>query len=192
MQIEICFHMKRRIGAVVIALGLVAAVYAVSTYLSISNKENQVYALWAEVEQTCFDKIRIINDIVVTTKNMPHNEELFDNLKKTLAETTECIVGADKLTKDGFAKFIKSQDAVNIALYDYMAGESWATTPEMKKKKTEINDLDNRISVEIENYSNGANDFNTYISRIRHKYIARVGGFKTKYCPKSPDKTIVE
>mgnify|MGYP003347738008 CR=1 FL=1 len=61
-----------------------------------------------------------------------------------------------------------------------------------RKKKTEINDLDNRISVEIENYSNGANDFNTYISRIRHKYIARVGGFKTKYCPKSPDKTIVE
>lgn len=184
--------MKRKIGAVVIAVVLIVAYCVISTYLSISDKENLVYTLWGDVERTCFEKVRAINDIIITTKELPHNDNKLVDLKKQLDESIKCIIGASELTDESFAKFTNSQEAVNVALHDYMDGESWYTSPEIKTKREMINRFDNRLLIEVEAYNNSAEDFNAYISRIRHKYIARLGDFKPKFFIESSNDTIVK
>lgn len=184
--------MKRRIGAVVIALGIIATFYVISTYLSISDKESLVYTLWADVERTCFDKARAINDIIITTERLPHNDKKLVELKEKLNGSIECIIGVNELTDESFTKFTNSQEAVNVALHNYMDGESWYTSPEIRTKKEMINKFDNRLLIGIEAYKNSAKDFNTYISRIRHKYIARLGDFKPNFFVKSSDGTTVK
>lgn len=184
--------MKRKIGAVVIALGLVVTFYVLSTYLSISEKENLVYTLWADVERTSFEKVHAINDIIIATEKLPHNDDKLVELKEKLAENIKCIISANELTDENIAKFINSQETVNIALHDYMDGESWYASQGIKTKRETVNRFNNRLFVEIEAYSNSAKDFNAYISRTRHRYVARLGSFQPKFFVKSSNDTVAE
>lgn len=149
------------------------------------NKEEDVTAQWAQVENAYQRRADLIPNLVSTVKGYAsHEQETFTAVVDARAKATQVSVNPEELTEEGIQEFQKAQGQLSSALGRLlMIRENY---PELKANENflslqdELAGTENRIAVARNRFNEAARDYNQYIRRFPHVLYASMLGFKKK------------
>lgn len=165
----------------------VLSVFTLSScgYNSMVNKEEDVTAQWAQVENAYQRRADLIPNLVSTVKGYAsHEQETFTAVVDARAKATQVTVNPEELTEEKIQEFQKAQGQLGSALGKLlMIRENY---PELKANENflslqdELAGTENRIAVARNRFNEAARDYNQYIRRFPHVIYAGMFGFKKK------------
>ncbi|NLZ95258.1 MAG: LemA family protein [Bacteroidales bacterium] len=154
-------------------------------YNSMVNKEEDVTAQWAQVENSYQRRADLIPNLVSTVKGYAsHEQETFTAVVDARARATQVNVNPEELTEEGIQQYQEAQGQLSSALGKLlMIRENY---PELKANQNflslqdELAGTENRIAVARNRFNEAARDYNQYIRRFPHVIYAGMFGFKKK------------
>ena len=154
-------------------------------YNSMVNKEEDVTAQWAQVENSYQRRADLIPNLVSTVKGYAsHEQETFTAVVDARARATQVNVNPEELTEEGIKQYQEAQGQLSSALGKLlMIRENY---PELKANQNflslqdELAGTENRIAVARNRFNEAARDYNQYIRRFPHVIYAGMFGFKKK------------
>lgn len=169
---------------------LIIAVLSVFTlsscgYNSMVNKEEDVTAQWAQVENAYQRRADLIPNLVSTVKGYAsHEQETFTAVVEARARATQVNINSEELTEEGIQQYQEAQGQLSSALGKLlMIRENY---PELKANQNflslqdELAGTENRIAIARNRFNESARDYNQYIRRFPHVIYAGMFGFKKK------------
>lgn len=172
-------------------------------YNSLVDKEEKVYAAWAQVESNFQRRTDLIPNLVETvSRYMKHEREtltditdergdalnpLADAVEKLISEQTQAAEGADKVTienEEDLQKLAQMQNTLNNSLKNLIAvSEDYPdlrSADQFLSLQSQLEGTENRINIARMNFNDAVKDFNSAIRRLPGSLIAGLGNFKRK------------
>lgn len=172
-------------------------------YNSLVDKEEKVYAAWAQVESNFQRRTDLIPNLVETvSRYMKHEREtltditdergdalnpLADAVEKLISEQTQAAEDADKVTienEEDLQKLAQMQNTLNNSLKNLIAvSEDYPdlrSADQFLSLQSQLEGTENRINIARMNFNDAVKDFNSAIRRLPGSLIAGMGNFKRK------------
>lgn len=167
----------------------VAAVAAFSLsscgYNTMIEKQENVEASWAQVENVYQRRADLIPNLVATVKGYAqHEEETLKGVIEARSKATSITIDASNLNEESFKQFQQAQDGLSSALSRLLAVQE--NYPDLKANEqfkdlmVQLEGTENRITVERQKFNDAARDYNTYIRQFPNNLIAGMFSFTAK------------
>lgn len=171
--------------AVIAAIVVAVALWAVAGYNSLVNADEAVSTAWSNVENQYQRRADLIPNLVNTVKGYAaHEKETLDAVVTARTRATQVTVDADNMTPEKLAEYQKAQGEVGAALSRLIAiSESY---PDLKANQNflelqaQLEGTENRISVERRNFNEAAKNYNASIRRFPNNLLAGMFGFEKR------------
>lgn len=171
--------------AVIAAIVVAVALWAVAGYNSLVNADEAVSTAWSNVENQYQRRADLIPNLVNTVKGYAaHEKETLDAVVSARTRATQVTVDADNMTPEKLAEYQKAQGEVGAALSRLIAiSESY---PDLKANRNflelqaQLEGTENRISVERRNFNEAAKKYNASIRRFPNNLLAGMFGFEKR------------
>lgn len=171
--------------AVIAAIVVAVALWAVAGYNSLVNADEAVSTAWSNVENQYQRRADLIPNLVNTVKGYAaHEKETLDAVVSARTRATQVTVDADNMTPEKLAEYQKAQGEVGAALSRLIAiSESY---PDLKANQNflelqaQLEGTENRISVERRNFNEAAKNYNASIRRFPNNLLAGMFGFEKR------------
>ena len=171
--------------AVIAAIVVAVALWAVAGYNSLVNADEAVSTAWSNVENQYQRRADLIPNLVNTVKGYAaHEKETLDAVVSARTRATQVTVDADNMTPEKLAEYQKAQGEVGAALSRLIAiSESY---PDLKANRNflelqaQLEGTENRISVERRNFNEAAKNYNASIRRFPNNLLAGMFGFEKR------------
>lgn len=171
--------------AVIAAVVVAVALWAVAGYNSLVNADEAVSTAWSNVENQYQRRADLIPNLVNTVKGYAaHEKETLDAVVSARTRATQVTVDADNMTPEKFTEYQKAQGEVGAALSRLIAiSESY---PDLKANQNflelqaQLEGTENRISVERRNFNETAKSYNASIRRFPNNLLAGMFGFEKR------------
>ena len=164
---------------------LLIALWGISIYNTLVNKEEPVTAQWANVENVYQRRADLIPNIMVTVKGYAeHEQSTLTAVIEARTKATSITINAKELTETNITSFQQAQDGLSNALSRLLV--SIERYPDLKANQnflelqSQLEGTENRIAVERRKYNETAQIFNIAIRRFPSNIIASMSGFDKK------------
>lgn len=185
--------MKRRILSVLIVACIVVLVYCLHVRVRINDLKSSLADKWTVVETSSVERVKKLTAVLdfIEKNNLACDSNKMQLLRKELKRAGESNINYDEMTKENLLEFRNSHRVIANDLNAFIE-ECNIKNDDLKKMLKSINDLDERMRIQIEDYSNSAKSFNYYIGRLRHKYVAEFVGAENQLYFKSMTSDLAE
>ena len=166
-------------------IGIIAviAIWGISAYNGLVNKDEAVTAAWSQVENNYQRRADLIPNLVATVKGCAeHVKGTLEAVVNARAAATQ--VSGGELSSEDVAAYQKAQGEVSSALNRLlMVVENY---PELKANENfldlqaQLEGTENRIAEARRAFNETAKDYNTSIRRFPANLLAGVFGFSAK------------
>lgn len=170
---------------IAIAAVVVIALWGISSYNGLVNKEEGVSSAWSNVENQYQRRADLIPNLVNTVKGYAsHEKETFQAVIEARSKATQVTVSADQLTPEAMKEYQKAQGEVGSALGRLLAvAEAYPdlkANENFKELQAQLEGTENRISVERKKFNETAQEYNQSIRRFPATIIASICGFEKR------------
>lgn len=155
------------------------------SYNSIVEKQEQVDAAWAQVENVYQRRADLIPNLVNTVKGYAqHEQETLTGVVEARAKATSVSIDASNLTEENLAQYQAAQQGLAQALSKLLVVQE--QYPDLKANENfrdlqqQLEGTENRIAVERRNFNDAAREYNTYIKKFPNNLVASMFSFSTK------------
>lgn len=155
------------------------------TYNTMVQKDENVSASWAQVENVYQRRADLIPNLVNTVKGYAsHEQETLQGVIEARSKATSVNLSADKLDAQSLQQFQQAQDGLSSALSRLMVVVE--RYPDLKANQNfldlqaQLEGTENRITVERRKFNESAQGFNTYIRSFPKNIYANMFGFEKK------------
>lgn len=170
--------MKKK-GLILLGILVVIGIYI---YNSMTTKQGNYEAQWANVESSYQRRADLIPNLVATVKGYAaHEKETLEGVIKARSEATKTTIDPSNLTPENIAQFQQAQQGLSGALSRLLV--TVERYPELKADKSfielqsQIEGTENRISVERNRFNELAGNYNIYIRKFPMNLLAGAFGF---------------
>ena len=176
---------KKGLVTIIIIAVVVLVIYLwfKSGYNAMVEKQEEVEAQWAQVENVYQRRADLIPNIVNTVKGYAqHEESTLTAVIEARAKATSITIDPSNITPEQLEQFQMAQDQLSSALNRLMAVQE--NYPDLKANEqfmaliTELEGSENRIAVERRNFNEKAKEYNQYIRKFPRNIIASMFGFE--------------
>ena len=164
-------------------IGIIAviAIWGISAYNGLVNKDEAVTAAWGQVENNYQRRADLIPNLVATVKGYAqHESSTLEAVVNARAAATQ--VNGGNLSSEEIAAYQKAQGEVSSSLSRLlMVVENY---PELKANENfldlqaQLEGTENRITVERQKFNETAMDYNQYIRKFPRNIIANMFDFE--------------
>lgn len=170
---------------ILIAVVAIVAIWAISGYNGMVNKEETVANSWANVEAAYQRRADLIPQLVNTVKGYAnHEKSTFDAVVSARTKATQMTVDVGELTEENIQKFQEAQGEVGAALSRLLAiTENY---PELKANENfselqaQLEGTENRINEVRKNYNGTVKEYNVTVRKFPNNILAGIFGFERK------------
>jgi LemA protein len=165
------------IGFVVLALVVVAVLWAVATYNGLVRRKNMTAEGWSGIDVQLKRRADLIPNLVESVKGYAaHERGTLDELTKLRAQTGTQDVAQRAATETAISAAIGKVMAVAEAYPDLKASANFQSL------QSQLGDIEDQIQMARRYYNGAARDFNVMIEQVPSNIIANMGGFtKAQY-----------
>lgn len=150
----------------------------------VSGRES-VESAWSQVENVYQRRADLIPNLVNTVKGYAaHEKETLNGVVEARAKATQMTISADDLNEETMKKYQAAQGELGNAIGRLlMVTENY---PDLKANENfrdlqvQLEGTENRITVERQNFTNVAKEYNTMISKFPRNILAGMFGFERK------------
>ncbi len=164
---------------------LVIPLFSSCGYNSMVNKQENVAAQWANVQDAYQRRSDLIPNLVSTVKGYAeHEKSTFKEVIEARAKATATNIDASKLDAASLAQFQQVQQGLAGALSKLMVVVE--KYPDLKANtnflalQDQLEGTENRISTERRRFNKAAKDYNQYTRRFPQNIVAMIFGFEPK------------
>ena len=172
-------------GVVVIAVLVAAFVWVKNVYNQMVVSDENVQAMWSQVENVYQRRADLIPNLVATVKGYAaHESETLESVVAARAKATQVTVDPENLTPEALEQFNAAQGELSNALGRLLLIQE--NYPDLKANQNflelqaQLEGTENRIATERMKYNEAAKYFNTGIRRFPDNIVASVLGFEKK------------
>ena len=155
------------------------------SYNTSLRKEEKVQESWAQVETQYQRRANLIPNLVNTVQGYADFEkQTLEAVVQARANATSMQLKVEDLTPENIQRFEQAQSALGGALDRLLV--TVERYPDLKASagfldlQNQLEGSENRIAVEIRNFNQAVNDYNTYVRRFPTKLFAGMFGFSPK------------
>jgi LemA protein len=162
------------IALILVAIVVLAALWAIGTYNGLVRRKNVVAEAWSGIETQLKRRADLIPNLVETVKGYAtHERTTFDELARLRAQGQG---------QADIAQRAQTEQAITAAIGKILAvAESY---PELKASQNfqslqnDLADIEDQIQLARRYYNGAVRDFNVMIEQFPSNFIAGMGGFK--------------
>ncbi|MBQ3606980.1 MAG: LemA family protein [Bacteroidales bacterium] len=172
-------------GIVVIAVLVAAFVWIKNVYNQMVVSDENVQAMWSQVENVYQRRADLIPNLVATVKGYAaHESETLESVVAARAKATQVTVDPENLTPEALEQFNAAQGELSNALGRLLLIQE--NYPDLKANQNflelqaQLEGTENRIATERMKYNEAAKYFNTGIRRFPDNIVASIFGFEKK------------
>ncbi len=172
-------------GVVVIAVLVVAFVWVKNVYNQMVVSDENVQAMWSQVENVYQRRADLIPNLVATVKGYAsHESETLESVVAARAKATQVTVDPENLTPEALEQFNAAQGELSSALGRLLLIQE--SYPELKANQNflelqaQLEGTENRIATERMKYNEAAKYFNTGIRQFPDNIVASIFGYEKK------------
>lgn len=172
-------------GVVVIAVLVAAFVWVKNVYNQMVVSDENVQAMWSQVENVYQRRADLIPNLVATVKGYAsHESETLESVVAARAKATQVTVDPENLTPEALEQFNAAQGELSSALGRLLLIQE--SYPELKANQNflelqaQLEGTENRIATERMKYNESAKYFNTGIRRFPDNIVASIFGYEKK------------
>ena len=167
---------------IIIGIVVVIALWAVSAYNGMVQKQETATTALADVQATYQRRADLLPNLTKTVKAYAkHEKETFEAVTQARAEATQIKLDADNLTPEKLVAFQKAQGNVTSALGRLMAiAENY---PELKANENfrdlqvQLEGTENRINEARQKYNAAVQNYNQSVRKMPNVIVAGLFGF---------------
>ena len=161
-------------GFVILALLVLAALWALFTYNGLVRRKNVVAEAWSGIEAQLKRRADLIPNLVESVKGYAaHERGTLDELTRLRALAGTQDVTQRAQTETAISAAIGRVLAVAEAYPDLKASANFQSL------QTQLSEVEDQIQLARRYYNGAVRDFNVMIEQLPSNIIANVGGFKT-------------
>ncbi|MGM9738670.1 MAG: LemA family protein [Candidatus Cryptobacteroides sp.] len=169
----------------VVAVVLVAGLWAMNTYNSLVKSDEGVKSAWSQVENVYQRRADLIPNLVATVKGYAeHESSTLQAVVEARAKATQVTVAPDKLSEADIAAFQAAQselgNAIGRLLVSVEAYPDLKASENFRDLQAQLEGTENRISVERKKYNDVAMEYNAKVRSFPANIIASMSGFEQK------------
>ncbi len=176
--------MKRK-NFIIVAVIVIAALWAVKSYNSLVKMEEGVENAWAQVENVYQRRADLIPNLVSTVKGYAaHESETLEGVVAARSKATQITVDPQDLSEESLKKYQAAQGELGAALGKLLAiTENY---PDLKANQnflelqSQLEGTENRITVERQKFNDAAKQYNTNVRQFPKNIFAGIFGFEKK------------
>ena len=170
-----------------IICGVVAviALWAISTYNGLVNKEETVNQAWGDVEAAYQRRMDLIPQLVNTVKGYAsHEENTLKEVTEMRTKATQMTISVDSLTEESMERYQKVQEelqgslsrlmAITEAYPDLKANENFLTLQD------QLEGSENRINEVRKKFKETVKPYNVAVRKFPASLLSGIFGFTTK------------
>lgn len=172
-------------GVVVIAVLVAAFVWVKNVYNQMVVSDENVQAMWSQVENVYQRRADLIPNLVATVKGYAsHESETLESVVAARAKATQVTVDPENLTPEALEQFNAAQGELSSALGRLLLIQE--SYPELKANQNflelqaQLEGTENRIATERMKYNEAAKYFNTGIRQFPDNIVASIFGYEKK------------
>lgn len=177
--------MKNKTLWIVLGIVAVVAIWAISGYNGLVNKEEVTNHAWANVESAYQRRADLIPNLVNTVKGYAeHEKETLQAVTDARSKATSISIDPSTATPEQLAEWANAQQQVGSALGRLLAiSESY---PDLKANENfrdlqaQLEGTENRIKTERDRYNAAVKEYNVQIRRFPTNILAGVFGFERR------------
>lgn len=165
---------RRVIGVIILAVAVVAALWAVMTYNGLVRRKNVVAEAWSGIEAQLKRRADLIPNLVETVKGYAsHERETFDELARLRsAGQGQADIGARAQTEQSITALVGRVLAVAEAYPELKASTNFLSL------QHDLADIEDQTQLARRYYNGTVRDFNVKIEQLPSNIIAKLGTFK--------------
>lgn len=176
--------MKTKKGWIIAGLVIVVlAVWGISSYNGLVEKDEEVNGKWANVETQYQRRSDLLPNLVSTVKGYAaHEKSTLEAVMAARSQATQVKIDPSNCTPQQLAAYQKAQGDVTTALGKLLAiSENY---PQLKANEnflelqSQLEGTENRINVARKDFNDAAKMFNKSIRRFPNSVIAGMFGFE--------------
>ena len=172
-------------GIVVIAVLVAAFVWVKNVYNQMVVSDENVQAMWSQVENVYQRRADLIPNLVATVKGYAsHESETLESVVAARAKATQVTVDPENLTPEALEQFNAAQGELSSALGRLlMITENY---PDLKANENfrdlqaQLEGTENRIATERMKYNETARSYNTKVRSFPANIVASMFDFEKK------------
>lgn len=159
---------------ILVAVLVIAAVWAVSIYNGLVRRRNVVAEAWSGIDTQLKRRADLIPNLVETVKGYAgHERETFENLARLRSQgQAQTDVAQRAQTEAAITAAIGRLMAVAEAYPQLRASENFQSL------QKDLADLEDQIQLARRYYNGAVRDFNVMIEQFPSNFVANWGGFK--------------
>ncbi|HET7335568.1 MAG TPA: LemA family protein [Rhizomicrobium sp.] len=170
------------IGYILLAILVVAGLWAVATYNGLVRRKNMVAEGWSGIETQLKRRANLIPNLVETVKGYAtHERQTFDELTQLRSTGQSQAVNGTPGQAD-VAKRAQTEQAITAMIGKVMAvAEAYPDLKASANFQSLQNDLaetEDQIQLSRRYYNGAVRDFNVMIEQFPSNLVANMGGFK--------------
>lgn len=169
----------------IIIVAVIAAIYGVSTYNGLVDKQETVDKQWANVQNAYQRRADLIPNLVSTVKGYAnHEEQVLIGVVEQRAKATQMTIDPANLTPEKLKEYQAAQGELSSALGKLMMIRE--NYPDLKANtnflqlQDELAGTENRINVERNKFNEEAKAYNASIRKFPANVVAGFGDFAQK------------
>ncbi len=158
---------------IIIAIGAVLVITAISRYNSLIRLRNQVKNAWSQIDVQLKRRYDLIPNLIDTVKGyMKHEKEILENITKMRAQAMDASGIEDKARAENMLSSALGQLKVAVENYpDLKANQNFLALQE------ELTSTENKISFARQNYNDQVLFFNNKTEMFPTNILAGMFGF---------------
>lgn len=176
----------------IIGVVAVIAMWAISTYNGLVNKEETVNEAWGNVEAAYQRRMDLIPQLVNTVKGYAsHEENTLKEVVEMRTKATQMTISIDSLTEESMERYQKMQEELQGSLSRLMAiTEAY---PDLKANENflqlqdQLEGSENRINEVRKIFNETVKPYNVSVRRFPASILSGIFGFNTKPMFKSQE-----
>ena len=173
------------IGAVIALFLLAIVLWGVKVYNGMVTMNESVTSQWGNVETVYQRRSDLIPNFVSTVKGAANFEQqTLTQVIEARAKATSVTIDPKNLNEASMAQFQQAQGQISSSLARLMVVveqyPELKATQNFRDLQVELEQTENRISVERRKYNEVAQTYNTYIKRFPQNTLAGMFGFDAK------------
>lgn len=170
---------------IIIGAIAVIAMWAISTYNGLVNKEETVNQAWGDVEAAYQRRMDLIPQLVNTVKGYAsHEENTLKEVTEMRTKATQMTISIDSLTEESMERYQKMQEelqgslsrlmAITEAYPDLKANENFLTL------QSQLEGSENRINEVRKAFNAVVQEYNVAVRRFPASILSGIFGFDKK------------
>lgn len=177
---------------IIIGAVAVIALWAISTYNGLVNKEETVNEAWGNVEAAYQRRMDLIPQLVNTVKGYAsHEENTLKEVVEMRTKATQMTISVDSLTEESMERYQKVQEELQGSLSRLMAiTEAY---PDLKANENflqlqdQLEGSENRINEVRKIFNETVKPYNVAVRKFPASLLSGIFGFGTKPMFKSQE-----